>query len=171
MAVILLRPFAARPRSRHAVRWGLLSLESSLTETRPARARAPLPGSHAGTGVLAKRADLRWRRTQDQISDLSDLQDQLLDAAAVFVRPGGLLVYSTCSIEDEEGVERVRAFLGRPAGADFELEPPAEGLLPAAVVRADGCLATLPHVHGVDGAFGARLRRRAGGGRGAKRSV
>lgn len=111
--------------------------------------------------MLAKRADLRWRRAAEDIPRLAALQDALLDAAAPLVAPGGLLVYSTCSIEAEEGVERVRAFLARPAGAGFELERAPEGLMPPGVVTVDGCLATLPHVHGVDGAFAARLRRRA----------
>ncbi|KAI8462446.1 MAG: hypothetical protein J3K34DRAFT_527743 [Monoraphidium minutum] len=123
--------------------------------------RVLLDAPCSGTGVLAKRADLRWRRTPDQISDLVALQDDLIAAAAVFVRPGGLLVYSTCSIEPEECIDRVRAFLESPAGAGFELEAPPAGLLPPGVLTPDGCLATLPHVHGVDGAFGARLRRRA----------
>jgi 16S rRNA (cytosine967-C5)-methyltransferase len=124
--------------------------------------------------VLAKRADLRWRRTPEQLAALAALQDELLDAAAAFVRPGGLLLYSTCSIEADEGPDRVAAFLARPAGAAFALEAPPPGLLPAAVVVAagggggggggaalagGGWMQTLPHVHGVDGAFAARLRR------------
>jgi 16S rRNA (cytosine967-C5)-methyltransferase len=155
--------------------------------------------------VLAKRADMRWRRTLEQLQELVALQDELLDAAAVFVKPGGLLVYSTCrwgrgarllgpgelrecfrqhaaiqtcpgtasptqppyhrpplprSIEEDEGLARVQAFLQRTAGAEFELEPAPSGLLPAGVEAPPGVLATLPHVHGVDGAFAARLRRR-----------
>lgn len=123
--------------------------------------RTNLLHAHAGTGVLAKRADLRWRRSPEDIPRLAALQDALLDAAAPLVAPGGLLVYSTCSIEAEEGIERVRAFLGREAGQGFALEPAPEGLLPPGVVTSDGCLSTLPHVHGVDGAFAARMRRRA----------
>lgn len=79
------------------------------------------------------------------------------------MRPGGLLLYSTCSIENEEGIEQVRAFLGREAGRGFELEAAPEGLLPEGVVSEAGCLVTLPHVQGVDGAFAARLRRKEGG--------
>jgi len=110
--------------------------------------------------VLAKRADMRWRRTAQQLRELTALQDALLAAAAVFVKPGGLLVYSTCSVEDEECLERARAFLSGPAGREFELEAPTAGLMPEGVVTGDGCVVTLPHVHGVDGAFAVRLRRR-----------
>lgn len=83
-------------------------------------------------------------------------QDELLHAASALVRPGGLLVYSTCSIEPQENEERVQHFLqGHPG---FAAEPCPAGLLPEAVLNEAGCLATLPHVHAVDGAFGARLR-------------
>ncbi len=86
------------------------------------------------------------------------MQDELLDAAAQLVRPGGLLVYSTCSIEPEENDLRVDAFLSRHP--DFTAEPAPPGLLPDSVLDDNGFMATFPHVHGIDGAFGARLRRR-----------
>jgi 16S rRNA (cytosine967-C5)-methyltransferase len=117
----------------------------------------------SGTGVLAKRADLRWRREPEQLVELASLQARLLEAAARAVKRGGLLVFSTCSIESEEGRERVDAFLASPAGAGFVLEPPPEGLVRREALTGDGaCVETLPHVHGVDGAFAARLRRSAG---------
>lgn len=82
-------------------------------------------------------------------------QDELLDAAAKMVRPGGLLVYSTCSIEPEENEQRVAAFLTRHS--DFVVERPPSGF-PESVTTEKGFLATLPHLHDMDGAFGARLR-------------
>ena len=112
----------------------------------------------SGLGVLAKRADLRWQRTPADLDELTTLQDELLDAAAKLVRPGGLLVYSTCTTEPEENRDRVRAFLDRHAA--FALEPAGE-LLPTDVVADEGVLETLPFRHRTDGAFAARLRRRA----------
>lgn len=109
-----------------------------------------------GLGVLSKRADLRWQREPDDLQELMALQDDLLDAAATLVRPGGVLVYSTCSIEPEENEERIEAFLDRQD--NFAVES-AEGRVPDEVVSPEGFLATLPHRHRVDGAFGARLRR------------
>ena len=109
-----------------------------------------------GLGVLAKRADLRWRRTLDDLEEMMALQDQLLDAGAALVRPGGLLVYSTCSIEPEENEQRVDAFLSRHDA--FEVESVAERV-PDEMVSDAGHLTTLPQRHRMDGAFAARLRR------------
>lgn len=111
-----------------------------------------------GTGVLAKRADLRWNRTKHDLAELCTLQQRLLDQAATLVRSGGILVYSTCSIEPEENEMQVQTFLQRHP--QFVLES-VQPWLPEAVVTAEGYYASLPHVHGMDGAFAARLRRRA----------
>jgi 16S rRNA (cytosine967-C5)-methyltransferase len=112
-----------------------------------------------GTGVLSKRADLRWRRAEADVATAASLQAELLAGAAGAVKPGGVLVYSTCSLEPEENEGAVASFLASPAGAGFAVDPPPPGALPAAVVTEAGFLMALPHVHGTDGAFGARLRR------------
>ncbi len=118
--------------------------------------RVLLDAPCSGSGVLAKRADLRWRRQPGDLEELAALQDRLLDAAAQHVAPGGLLVYSTCSVEPEENDGRVGAFLERHP--EFALEP-AGALVPQEM--ADGPFyRALPHVHGTDGAFAARLRLR-----------
>ena len=152
-------------------RWDFLSIESGDGTAGPPPPGTPLfdrvllDAPCSGTGVLAKRADLRWQRTPADLLELAALQDALLDGAAGWVRPGGLLVYSTCSLEPEENADRVAAFLGRPAGAAFTVEavPVVEAGLPADLLSADGrFLEVLPHRHGVDGAFAARLRRRGG---------
>ena len=109
-----------------------------------------------GLGVLAKRADLRWRRSPEDLEEMAALQDELLDAAARLVRPGGLLLYSTCTTEPEENEHRIDAFLARHV--EFTLES-AEGHVPDEMVSDAGFLTTLPHEHRTDGAFAARLRR------------
>ncbi len=107
----------------------------------------------SGTGVLAKRADLRWRREETDLARLTVLQDELLDAAARHVSRGARLVYSTCSLEPEENEDRVRAFLARHAGWTLR----AASGVPDSFVTPDGFYAALPHVHGTDGAFAAVL--------------
>lgn len=111
----------------------------------------------SGLGVLAKRADLRWRRTKKDMKELIRLQARMLNAAAPLVRPGGLLVYSTCSIEAAENHDQVAHFLTRHP--EFQAEKPPPGLLPDAVLTAEGFLDTFPPEHRVDGAFAARLRK------------
>jgi len=115
----------------------------------------------SGTGVLAKRADLRWRRQPEDLAVLCTLQNELLSSAAQVVRPGGLLVYSTCSLEAEENEHIIAKFLQSESGSEFVVEPPLESAcVPAECLSEDGMLRMLPHVHGTDGAFAARLRRK-----------
>lgn len=110
-----------------------------------------------GTGVLAKRADLRWNRAEHDLAALCTLQHTILTNAATLVKPGGILVYSTCSIEQEENEAQVVRFLSEHP--DFVLEP-AGTWLAADVVTEEGYYFSLPHVQQMDGAFAARLRRR-----------
>jgi 16S rRNA (cytosine967-C5)-methyltransferase len=119
---------------------------------------------------------MRWRRRPEELLELIGLQDELMDAAAPLVRPkGGVLVYSTCSVEPEECIERVRAFLLRHPEfqlqdlADLSSHPNSSQLkgrgkvfsatAHSLVATADGCFATFPHIHGCDGAFAARMIR------------
>jgi 16S rRNA (cytosine967-C5)-methyltransferase len=113
----------------------------------------------SGLGVLAKRADLRWNRTPEEIGEMATLQDELLAAAAQLVRPGGLLVYSTCTIDPEENHNRITVFLSRHS--DFEVES-ATGFVPDNLVSHEGYFTSLPHRDHIDGAFGVRLRRNGG---------
>ncbi len=130
-------------------------LELELPEgIHPDRILLDVPCS--GLGVLARRPDLRWRKEPADFGRLTQLQDRLLDKAADLLRPGGILTYATCTIEPEENSMRVKAFLQRRR--DFEVAPVA-GLVPIELTDAQGCLATYPHVHQVDGAFAAALRK------------
>jgi 16S rRNA (cytosine967-C5)-methyltransferase len=112
-----------------------------------------------GLGVLARRPDLRWRKNEVDIETLTRLQDRLLDRAAALLGNGGILVYSTCTIAREENEGRAAAFLERHR--DFKRES-AKGILPDDVLNDAGAMETLPHVHGVDGAYAVRFRRTSG---------
>ncbi|MDX1585553.1 MAG: 16S rRNA (cytosine(967)-C(5))-methyltransferase RsmB, partial [Balneolaceae bacterium] len=110
-----------------------------------------------GTGVLSKRADLRWRRDEEGLEKAVAQQEQLLDSAAKMVKKGGRLVYSTCSLEEEENMQQVAKFLKKHK--NFELEPVA-GYLPDEVIIEEGkAYQTFPHKHNCDGHFGVRLKR------------
>ncbi|WP_428236772.1 16S rRNA (cytosine(967)-C(5))-methyltransferase RsmB [Gracilimonas sp.] len=110
-----------------------------------------------GTGVLSKRADLRWRRDEEGLKNAVELQEQLLEEAANMVKRGGRLVYSTCSLEPEENMEQITKFLEKYD--NFELEP-LEDYLPEEVLAEEGkAYQTFPHKHGCDGHFGVLLKR------------
>jgi 16S rRNA (cytosine967-C5)-methyltransferase len=110
-----------------------------------------------GTGVLSKRADLRWRRDEEGLKNAVDLQAQLLEEAANMVKRGGRLVYSTCSLEPEENMEQVQKFLENYP--TFELQP-LEDFVPEEVLTEDGlAYQTYPHKHDSDGHFGVLLIR------------
>lgn len=110
----------------------------------------------SGLGVLRRRLDLRWRIKEEDIGRLAGIQARLLEAASQWVRPGGALVYATCTLTAEENREQVAKFLeGHP---DFSLDP-AEGRLPEAAASG-GMLEAWPHRLGTDGAVAARLIRK-----------
>jgi 16S rRNA C967 or C1407 C5-methylase (RsmB/RsmF family) len=118
----------------------------------------------SGSGVLCKRVDLRWRRGVAELQEVVSVQREILAAAVKCVKAGGVLVYSTCSIEEEENEEQV-AWLLREYPGKFEVENVGmvgggeEGCgVPEEVVTEEGYLVCLPHVHGTDGSFAARLR-------------
>jgi 16S rRNA (cytosine967-C5)-methyltransferase len=96
----------------------------------------------SGLGTLQSRPDLRWHARPESIEEMTAVQAAILDAAAAATRPGGRLVYSTCTISRRENSEQIEAFLGRHP--DFSLEATA---------------VTGPHRDGTDGFFIATLAR------------
>jgi 16S rRNA (cytosine967-C5)-methyltransferase len=120
----------------------------------PLADRVLLDAPCSGLGTLAKKPDMKWKRDISDIRKLTAIQGALLENAARLVKPGGAIVYSTCTIEPEENADVITAFLeGHP---EFSLDR-AEKYLPAAVVSPEGFVTTLPHVHFMDGSFAARL--------------
>ena len=99
----------------------------------------------SNTGVIRHRIDAKWRLKPEAFDQLSEVQERMLAAAARFVRPGGKLVYSTCSLEPEENADVIEAFLDSETGKEFVLEESAAGR---------------PWEHGHDGAGAFRLRRK-----------
>jgi 16S rRNA (cytosine967-C5)-methyltransferase len=96
----------------------------------------------SNTGVLRRRADLRWRLTEEEIVRLGALQTELIESAAKFTKRGGVLVYSTCSLEPEENEGVVEAFL--TSHKEFTIETTRS---------------LFPPRDGMDGAFVAKFRR------------
>ncbi|KAK3133614.1 hypothetical protein QOZ80_6AG0538740 [Eleusine coracana subsp. coracana] len=110
----------------------------------------------SGLGVLSKRADLRWNRQFEDLEELTSLQDELLDSASMLVKPGGILIYSTCSIDPEENEKRITAFIQRHP----EFVPQSVcGYVPTEFITDEGFYSSSPTKHSMDGAFAARLVR------------
>jgi 16S rRNA (cytosine967-C5)-methyltransferase len=109
-----------------------------------------------GTGTFRRHPDARWRLKVSDLAVMSALQRSILRNAAEVVKPGGLLIYSTCSLEPEENDEQIERFLAEHP--TWRLDPPPEGAVPSATLD-NGFLRVLPQRHGTDGAFAARLRR------------
>jgi 16S rRNA (cytosine967-C5)-methyltransferase len=105
-------------------------------------------------GVLRRNPDVKWRRAAADIAASAVQQSQILAAAATMVKPGGRLVYATCSLEPEENDDLTRAFLA--ARGDFAPDPPADFPL---ALDAGGVLRCLPHREGTDGFTAVRFRR------------
>jgi 16S rRNA (cytosine967-C5)-methyltransferase len=108
-----------------------------------------------GTGTLARHPDARWRVNPQALERITRTQAELLRAAAEAVRPGGWLVYATCSLEPEENRDQVQSLL--EGFSVFRRDPPPG--LPPELLTPDGDLLLLPQRHGTDGAYAARLRR------------
>lgn len=127
-------------------------------------AEIELPGSDkvlvdapcSGLGVIAKKPDAKWLREAEDIPQLVEIQLSILENAAKLVKPGGVLVYSTCTIEPEENIGVVREFLSRHS--EFSIEPATSFVHPD-LVHPDGYVETLPHKHAMDGSFAIRLRK------------
>jgi 16S rRNA (cytosine967-C5)-methyltransferase len=110
----------------------------------------------SGLGVLAKKPDSKWRREPEDIRELVKLQQAILENAMALVKPGGCIVYSTCTMELEENSNVVRSLLANHP--EFSVEP-AGDLVPKEVVSVDGFIETFPHRQGMDGSFAVRLRK------------
>jgi 16S rRNA (cytosine967-C5)-methyltransferase len=128
----------------NCTRLGVTCVETVSTSQLPTRAahcdRILIDAPCSNTGVMRRRVDLRWRIRPEEIERLRTTQLELLRNAVAFLKPGGILVYSTCSLEPEENREVVEQFLSEQSG--FKLERDRE---------------LLPFADGVDGAFVARL--------------
>ena len=108
----------------------------------------------SGLGVIRKKADIRYKE-KEEIFKLPALQLKILQNSARYVKPGGKIVYSTCTIRQEENQDVVRAFLN--ANPEFEIDAYD---FPGGITVPDGMLTLLPHQFDTDGFFICRMRRK-----------
>lgn len=117
-----------------------------------------------GLGVLRARSDLRWRRKPSDIQELSRLQEKMLERAAAAVKPGGFLVYSTCTLEPEETEQVVQQFMTRHREFEFADLQSRLSFFPFKnedrEEAAKGRLAVFPPEYQIDGIYIALMRRK-----------
>ncbi|MFQ6614688.1 MAG: RsmB/NOP family class I SAM-dependent RNA methyltransferase, partial [Fidelibacterota bacterium] len=112
----------------------------------------------SGTGVIGKHPDIKWRRKPGDIRKFHELQIRILTHMLQFLKPGGRIVYATCSLEKEENWDVVDAVL--KLAKHFEVEPPGDQF-PLRWREPGGALQTRPVREPVDGLFGVLLRKKS----------
>lgn len=112
----------------------------------------------SGTGIIRRKPDIKWTRQEKDLEALVQLQKEILKVSSHYVRKGGCLVYSTCSLEPEENEEIIKNFL--ESNGNFIIDD-ISPFIPADLKGEvkDGFLRTFPHIHETDGFFIARLKR------------
>jgi 16S rRNA (cytosine967-C5)-methyltransferase len=110
----------------------------------------------SGLGVLRRRLEARWQVRPDNIPNQAARQKRILEASARYLKPGGILVYATCTVEEQENEEVIRRFLDDNPNFIFDR---ASNYLARELVTPDGFFRVWPGQEQMDGFFAARLRR------------
>lgn len=110
----------------------------------------------SGLGTLHRHADARWRQSPESIQQLSILQSELLAHASTFVKPGGVLVYATCTLHKHENEDVISAFLA--LNLNWQIDIPSEDIF-AKFATPEGWLKVWPHRQHMDGFFMVRLKK------------
>ncbi|MFC4811755.1 16S rRNA (cytosine(967)-C(5))-methyltransferase RsmB [Paenibacillus sp. GCM10023250] len=165
-------PHKQRLIDEHAERLGLASVRTVVGDAATLSERFA-PGSFdlvlldapcSGFGVVRRKPEIKWTKTESDVAAIAELQARLLAEAAKLVRPGGTLVYSTCTIETDENETQVLKFLEAHEGYKLDAEWPSRVLQPLranGIVGDDfeGMVQLLPQHFGSDGFFIARMKR------------
>lgn len=113
----------------------------------------------SGLGLIRRKPDIKWTRSREELMELSILQASILKTASDYVKPGGTLVYSTCTINRQENLDVVIDFLEK--NADFRFEPiELTNGVQISATQENGYLELYPNIHGTDGFFMAKLVRK-----------
>lgn len=157
---------------QQAERLGLRSIETMVSDALDLPDRLPaesfdvvlLDAPCSGLGVIRRKPEIKWNKTADDVDSLAELQQKLLERVQLLVKPGGTLVYSTCTIAPEENERTVARFLADHPSFRLDADWPETTLAPLKAAGAlpesfEGAMQLLPHMFGSDGFFIARLRR------------
>jgi 16S rRNA (cytosine967-C5)-methyltransferase len=111
----------------------------------------------SGLGTLRRNPEIKWHLTMTRLKTFPALQLKLLESAVAYLKPGGNLIYSTCTMTAEENDRVIKAFLVNHTDFHLKHPPPA---IPQNMIDHRGFFRTYPHRHGSDGFFGAILARK-----------
>lgn len=153
---------------KQASRLGLLNVNAKVLDSRNASEHFP-PNSFdkilvdapcSGFGVIRKKPEIKYTKTEEDILSLTSVQKKILASVADLVKPGGLLVYSTCTIDKQENEEMIKYFLKEHD--DFQLDETLKDRMPEKVRQyvENGFVQILPQYFNTDGFFIAALRRK-----------
>lgn len=148
---------ARSDRNRHGMRSIHWEVKDATRDEYPPADGILIDAPCTGTGVIGRRPDIRWRREAADLDEMPPIQLAILQHSARFVKPGGRLVYATCSLEPEENWQVIEAFF--KLDDRFQIES-AAGILPETWIGSRGALETLPSRDEVDGVFAVKLRAR-----------
>ena len=113
----------------------------------------------SGLGVIRRNPDIKWKVKPKDFRRLHLVQKKMLERLAPLLKPGGVLLYATCTVSEEENQETVQGFLAVHSNYQPESARPYLPPESAVLVNRNGAVQSWPHRHGVDGFFAARLRR------------
>lgn len=113
----------------------------------------------SGLGIIRRKPDLKWNKNPDDIKSITSLQMQMLEKAAFYVKKGGILIYSTCTINLDENINLVKEFLDK--NPSFRLEPikPISDKMQSHNEIKQGYLQVFPHIDEIDGFFISKMQR------------
>ena len=137
--------------------------KSDVRQPLPEKLRSPydrilVDAPCSGLGTLRSHPEIKWHRNESDIKRLSDLQERIVDRVAYYLKPCGVLVYSTCTLNRDENENVIEHFLERHQ--EFVLDDPARYLPEEAGSLACGSYyVALPHRHNTDGFFAARMSK------------
>jgi 16S rRNA (cytosine967-C5)-methyltransferase len=132
-----------------------VAADAATIQTAPAE-KVLVDAPCSGLGVLSKKPDAKWKREPEDLLRLVQTQKAILENAAKHVKPGGVLVYSTCTTEPEENFGMITNFLA--GHEDFSVENAGQFVNPK-IVTPDGYIETFPHRQPMDGSFAIRLKK------------
>ncbi len=140
----------------HELKWPIQWKKKDASEDNyPMADRILIDAPCTGTGVIGRRTDIRWRRREEDVESMVTIQKAIITHMAQFLKPGGIMVYATCSLEKEENWNVVKWFL--KLNNNFCIDS-GKDFVPNTWLNTQNCLETFPPRDKVDGMFAARIK-------------